>query len=37
MTDPVVQGDDVVLKVKCLATTFHSLKPKTAPAAKGTK
>ena len=29
--DPAVQGDDVVLKVRCLATTFHSLKPKTPP------
>ena len=28
MSDPKVEGDDVVLKVKCLATTFHSLKPK---------
>jgi type IV pilus assembly protein PilO len=29
--DPTVQGDDVVLKVRCLATTFHSLKPKPPP------
>jgi type IV pilus assembly protein PilO len=28
LSDPKVQGDDVVLSVKCLATTFHSLKPK---------
>jgi type IV pilus assembly protein PilO len=33
LADPKVSGDDVVLKVKCLATTFHSFKPKTAPAA----
>jgi type IV pilus assembly protein PilO len=32
LAEPKVEGDDVVLKVKCLATTFHSLKPK-APAA----
>ncbi len=31
LSDPKVEGDDVVLKVKCLATTFHSLKPKTPP------
>lgn len=35
LADPVVQGDDVVLKVRCLATTFHSLKPKVAPVAPG--
>jgi type IV pilus assembly protein PilO len=35
LSDPKLQGDDVVLKVKCLATTFHALKPKTAPAAPG--
>ena len=28
LSDPQVEGDDIVLKVKCLATTFHSLKPK---------
>jgi type IV pilus assembly protein PilO len=33
LAEPKVQGDDVVLKVKCLATTFHALKPKTPPAA----
>jgi type IV pilus assembly protein PilO len=33
LSDPKVDGDDVVLKARCLATTFHSLKPKTAPAA----
>jgi len=32
LKDPKVEGDDVVLNVRCLATTFHSLKPK-APAA----
>jgi type IV pilus assembly protein PilO len=31
LKDPKIIGDDVVLNVKCLATTFHSLKPK-APA-----
>jgi type IV pilus assembly protein PilO len=35
LADPVVQGDDVVLKVRCLATTFHSLKPKVAPVLPG--
>jgi type IV pilus assembly protein PilO len=35
LSDPKVAGDDVMLKVRCLATTFHSLKPKTAPAAPG--
>jgi type IV pilus assembly protein PilO len=34
LSDPKVQGDDVVLSVKCLATTFHSLKPKPAAPAK---
>ena len=36
LSDPKVEGDDVVLHVKCLATTFHALKPKPktdAPAA----
>ena len=33
--DPKVEGEDVVLKATCLATTFHLLKPK-APAAPGT-
>lgn len=32
LADPEILGDDVVLKVKCLATTFHALKPKTPPA-----
>lgn len=27
LTDPTMQGDDVVLKTSCLATTFHLLKP----------
>jgi type IV pilus assembly protein PilO len=33
LSEPHLTGDDVVLKVKCLATTFHSLKPKTLAAA----
>jgi type IV pilus assembly protein PilO len=33
LSDPKVIGDDVDLKVHCLATTFHALKPKIAPAA----
>ena len=32
LSDPKAQGDDVVLKAKCLATTFHLLKAKPAPA-----
>jgi type IV pilus assembly protein PilO len=35
ISDPKLSGDDVVLKVKCLATTFHALKPKVAPVAPG--
>jgi type IV pilus assembly protein PilO len=34
LSDPKVEGDDVVLKAKCLATTFHSLKPKNKPDVK---
>src|SRR3984957_18431575 len=33
LSDPKVIGDDVDLKAKCLATTFHALKPKAAPVA----
>ncbi len=40
LSDPKATGDDVVLKVKCLATTFHLLKevapPPGAPGAPGT-
>ncbi len=32
--DPKVEGEDVVLKATCLATTFHLLQPKT-PATPG--
>jgi len=32
-SDPKLVGDEVQLKAKCLATTFHALKPK--PAASG--
>ena len=32
LKDPKDEGDDVVLSARCLATTFHSLKPKTPPA-----
>jgi type IV pilus assembly protein PilO len=31
LSDPKIIGDDVDLKAKCLATTFHALKPKAAP------
>jgi type IV pilus assembly protein PilO len=33
LSDPKVVGDDVDLKARCLATTFHSLKAKPKPAA----
>ena len=33
LSDPKIEGDDVVLKARCLATTFHSLKPKVKPVA----
>jgi type IV pilus assembly protein PilO len=29
--DPKVEGDDVVVRARCLATTFHTMKPKTPP------
>lgn len=32
LTEPKIEGEDVVLKATCLATTFHLLKPKAAPA-----
>jgi type IV pilus assembly protein PilO len=40
LAEPKVEGDDVVLKARCLATTFHTLKPKAAapaPAPAGSK
>ena len=27
LRDPIVQGDDVILKATCLATTFHTINP----------
>ncbi|MBX3199000.1 MAG: type 4a pilus biogenesis protein PilO [Labilithrix sp.] len=30
--DPKIEGEDIVLKATCLATTFHLLKPGAAPA-----
>ncbi len=33
LSDPKIIGDDVDLKARCLATTFHALKPKPAPGA----
>lgn len=33
LTEPAVQGEDVVLKTTCLATTFHLLKPASKDAA----
>lgn len=35
LEDPKLEGDDIVLKAKCLATTFHTIKPKPAPAPAG--
>lgn len=37
LTDPKLTGDEVILKGKCLATAFHTLKPKEpgAPGAPG--
>jgi hypothetical protein len=35
--DPKVEGEDVVLKATCLATTFHLLKKAAAPAAAPAK
>ncbi len=36
MSDPKLEGDEMKLKAKCLATTFHAVKPKpAAPAASG--
>jgi type IV pilus assembly protein PilO len=29
--DPHLEGDDVILKARCLATTFHTTKPKAPP------
>lgn len=37
LSDPKVEGEDVVLKASCLATTFHLLKPKTPAPAPGAK
>jgi type IV pilus assembly protein PilO len=31
LTSPVAQGDEIVLKARCLATAFHSVAPKDAP------
>jgi type IV pilus assembly protein PilO len=31
LSDPKVNGDEIVLKGKCLATAFHALRPKEAP------
>ena len=35
LTDPKVEGEDVVLKGSCLATTFHLLKSAPAPTTPG--
>ncbi len=32
LSDPKVEGEDVILKANCLATTFHLLKQAAAPA-----
>jgi type IV pilus assembly protein PilO len=34
MSDPKLEGDEVKVKAKCLATTFHSIKAKPAAAPK---
>ena len=34
LSDPKVEGEDVILKAHCLATTFHLLKPGQGAAAK---
>lgn len=34
--DPKVEGEDVILKASCLATTFHLLKKAPAPGTPGT-
>jgi type IV pilus assembly protein PilO len=31
LSEPKVEGDDVVLKARCLATTFHTIQPKAPP------
>jgi type IV pilus assembly protein PilO len=31
LSNPHVEGDDVILSARCLATTFHMLAPKTEP------
>ena len=36
LSDPKIEGEDVILKAHCLATTFHLLKPGQAPAAPST-
>jgi len=37
LTDPAVQGEDVVMKATCLATSFHLLTKTAAPAAGAPK
>jgi type IV pilus assembly protein PilO len=34
LSDPKLQGEDIILKASCLATTFHLVK-KVAPVAPG--
>lgn len=36
LSDPKLEGEDIVLKAQCLATTFHLIKKAPAPAAPGT-
>ena len=33
LSDPHLEGDDVVVRARCLATTFHTIKPKAPPPA----
>ncbi len=35
--EPTVAGDDVIVRARCLATTFHTVKPKTPAPAAGDK
>jgi type IV pilus assembly protein PilO len=35
LTEPKIEGDEVILKAHCLATAFHAIKPKEAPRGPG--
>ncbi len=36
LAEPKAEGEDIVLKANCLATTFHLIKKPSTPAAPGT-